>query len=244
MPFFGTLIDLGIMDLEATLTGKTEAHLQAVSGTSVYLHRDAVPAFERLRAKGKKAGFDLEIVSAFRSFDAQLGIWNAKAQGSRPLLDSRGQPLELSSLSPREIVYAILDWSALPGASRHHWGTDFDVIDRLAVPPRYRIQLTPAEVAPGGIFCGLHDWLDRHMADEGFFRPYQKDLGGVKPERWHLSHAPTSQRLFAAHSEALLRKTLDAAPMALKDVVLAELSEIFDRFFLRIADAPPGTGTR
>ena len=33
---------------------------------------------------------------------------------------------------------AILLWSALPGASRHHWGTDFDVFDRAAVPPDYR----------------------------------------------------------------------------------------------------------
>lgn len=231
------------MDTNAILTGQTEAHLERVPDTTWRLHREAVAPFVRLRAKAKKAGFDLEIVSGFRGFEAQLKIWNAKANGQRPLLDPQGQPLTFSQLSRREIVYAILHWSALPGASRHHWGSDFDVIDRLSVPPRYQVQLTPGEVERGGIFCALHNWLDRHMEEEGFFRPYQQDLGGVQPERWHLSHAPTAQTLYALHSEALLRRTLDAAPLALKDEVLAELPEIFDRFFRRIADAPR-TGTR
>ncbi len=231
------------MDTNAVLTGQTESHLETVPGTSLRLHRDVVVPFVRLRDKARKAGFELEIVSAFRGFDAQLKIWNQKATGQRALLDPQGQPLVFTELSEREILYAILHWSALPGASRHHWGSDFDVIDRLSVPPRYSVQLTPAEVNKGGIFCALHDWLDRHMGEEGFFRPYQKDLGGVQPERWHLSHAPVSQPLYAAHSEALLRRTLDAAPISLKDVVLAELPEIFDRFFRRITDVPR-TGTR
>jgi hypothetical protein len=34
----------------------------------------------------------------------------------------------------------------------------------------------------------------------------------------------------------VLRKTLEKAPLELKEVVLAELPEIFDRFFLRISD--------
>jgi LAS superfamily LD-carboxypeptidase LdcB len=223
------------------LTGQTEAHLAPLPGSGLRLHQAVVAPFERLRGKAFKAGFELEIVSSFRGFDAQLKIWNLKATGQRPLLDAAGKPLDFGSLSPKQIVYAILHWSALPGASRHHWGTDIDVIDRLSVPPRYQIQLTPAEANPGGMFATLHDWLDRHMDEEGFYRPYQKDLGGVQPERWHLSHVPTAAPLFEKHSADHLRATLQAAPIELKQVVLAELDEIFDRFFRRISDAP---GTR
>ena len=36
-------------------------------------------------------------------------------------------------------------WSAIPGSSRHHWGTDLDVYDAAAVTPDYQVQLTPQE---------------------------------------------------------------------------------------------------
>ncbi len=193
--------------------------------------------FERLKASAASAGFELEIVSAFRGFDAQLTIWNQKALGKRPVLDARGNPVILAKMQPREIVYAILNWSALPGLSRHHWGTDMDVIDRRSVPEGYQIQLTPQEVAPQGMFGKLHAWLDENMEDEGFYRPYQNDFGGVKPERWHLSYAPISESLFRSHRESLVRQTLANAEMALKAEVLAELPQIFDRFFQRVSHA-------
>ena len=89
-------------------------------------------------------------------------------------------------------VEAILLWSALPGASRHHWGTDVDVVDRSACPPGYRPQLMTAEFAPRGIFAKLDGWLAANMGHFGFFRPYTRDRGGVLPEPWHLSYAPVS----------------------------------------------------
>ncbi len=225
-------------DLASVVTGCTETHLTPLAGDQVRLHQAVAGPFERLQKKAHRAGFGLEAVSGFRGFEAQLKIWNEKALGKRPVLDSQGKALDITRLAPRELVYAILHWSALPGASRHHWGSDIDVIDRLAMPPRYQVQLIPEETAPGGIFHGLHKWLDRHMGEEGFFRPYQVNLGGVQPERWHLSHAPTAVPLYQAHSEGLLRETLRASPLELKEVVLNELPEIFERFFLRISDAP------
>ena len=40
-------------------------------------------------------------------------------------------------------MVGILEWSALPGASRHHWGSEFDVFDLAALPEGYRVQLLP-----------------------------------------------------------------------------------------------------
>jgi hypothetical protein len=84
-------------------------------------------------------------------------------------------------LTPAERVAAILWWSALPGTSRHHWGTDFDVLDAAAMPAGYKLQVIPAEYLEGGPFHRLTTWLDAHMGAFGFFRPYTTDRGGVAP---------------------------------------------------------------
>lgn len=79
---------------------------------------------------------------------------------------------------------AILRWSALPGASRHHWDTDLDIFDPDLLPPGAQLQLTPEEYLPGGCFASLTRWLDRHLGEYGFYRPYARDRGGVAVEAW------------------------------------------------------------
>ncbi|RLQ20471.1 D-alanyl-D-alanine carboxypeptidase family protein [Seongchinamella sediminis] len=180
----------------AQLTGRDDSHLLTlVDGHR--LHPQAALAFGRLQAAARGAGFDLAIASSYRSYERQLAIFNGKASGQRPVYDDRGRQLDVSALTAEQKLAAILRFSALPGTSRHHWGTDLDVFDAAAVPAGYRVQLDPAEVAPGGIFAGLHRWLDARMAaaeSYGFYRPYAQDRGGVAVERWHLSYAPLARR--------------------------------------------------
>ncbi|WP_235036457.1 M15 family metallopeptidase [Zhongshania aliphaticivorans] len=200
----------------------------------VLVHRGIVDSFTALKAQAADAGFDLRLVSGFRSFDRQLAIWNAKASGQRALLDDQGEVLDWAALSDLEVVMAILRWSALPGASRHHWGTDIDVYDAAAVAPDYQVQLTPAEVADDGVFGPLHRWLDREFAEErghGFFRPYNVDRGGIAPERWHLSYAPLSAQCDLAMQAELLQVALEQREdVYLKEVILKELANIYQRF--------------
>ncbi len=116
----------------AILTGQTDGHLCApgnAEALGVRVHREALEPFRRLQREARTAGFDLRILSGFRSFEEQLAIWNGKATGKRAVLDSAAVPLDITRLSERELVFAMLRWSALPGASRHHWGTDLDVYD-------------------------------------------------------------------------------------------------------------------
>ena len=110
------------------------------------VHRAMVNAWQALVVDARAAGFEPAIVSGFRNYQRQLLIWNAKANGERVLLDSAGVPLDPSGLDEWQLVQAILRWSALPGASRHHWGTDIDVYDCAAVDDTYTVQLTPDEV--------------------------------------------------------------------------------------------------
>jgi len=179
-------------------------------------------------------GFDPEIFSGFRSFDRQLAIWNNKATGKRAVLDSNAATIDIERLSDKELTFAILRWSALPGASRHHWGTDLDVIDAAARPEGYEVELIPEEVNSGGMFGPLHDWLDHNMAKFGFFRPYERDLGGVATERWHLSHAPVSTAFKRHLSIDVLRDTIAQSGIELKGAVLASLEEIYERFVINI----------
>jgi len=222
--------------MHAHLVGQSTAHLCDAADAErlgVGVHREVVQPFEQLRAAAREAGFDLVILSGFRDFAKQLSIWNRKATGQLAVLDSNAQPLDITKLAPRELVFAILRWSALPGASRHHWGTDLDVYDVAAKPEGYAVELIPAEVNPGGMFGLLHEWLDARMAAGtafGFYRPYDRDRNGIAPERWHLSYAPIASRYAEDLTVNVLRETVRSADMALKEVVLEHLDEIFVRF--------------
>jgi len=212
------------------LTGQTTQHLVCVEN-NVFLHSEVAPAFARLRAAAASEGIDLVIASGFRAFERQLLIWNDKAQGRRVVLDAHSRPMDISALTDDELVFAILRWSALPGASRHHWGTDMDVWDRAAVAPGYALQLVPGEYAADGPFARLGRWLaSPAVAALGFARPYCGERGGVAPEPWHLSYLPVAQRFASCLSVDVLARVVTASDMALKDAVLANLDEIHDRF--------------
>ncbi|MGQ0639253.1 MAG: M15 family metallopeptidase [Gemmatimonadaceae bacterium] len=199
------------------------------------MHREAVDAFVQLCEAARVAGFELAILSGFRSFDQQLSIWNRKASGKLAVLDRNARPLDIATLSDEELVFSILRWSALPSASRHHWGTDLDIYDMATKPEGYQVDLVPAEVEAGGMFAPLHEWLDERIADDaayGFFRPYDIDRHGVAPERWHLSYAPVASVYARMLTRDLLRTTIEHADMMLKEVVLARLDTIFERFVI------------
>lgn len=220
----------------AHVVGQDEGHLCSAADAewlTASVHREVVEPFRELRAAAASAGFDVAILSGFRSFEKQLSIWNRKARGELAVLDSDARPIDIATLSERELVFSILRWSALPGASRHHWGTDLDVYDAAARPADYEIELVPSEYDAAGMFAPFSDWLDARIANGtafGFFRPYDRDRNGVAPERWHLSYAPLAATYAQMLTPSLLRQTIESADMMLKDVVLAHLDEIVTRF--------------
>ena len=220
------------------LTGKARDHLTELADPRCCLHREVATSYLAMRAAAAVDGLDLVAFSSFRDFDRQLTIWNGKFRGEREMQDRSGRRLDGLALSPVERVAAILWWSALPGASRHHWGTDFDVMDLATLPPGYRVQVVPAEYARGGPFHRLTTWLDANMHAYGFYRPYATDRGGVSPEPWHLSHAPVAQRAQRALSLDGLRAVLAASEIEGREAVLETLAENFRRYVLDV-DAPP-----
>jgi len=222
------------------LTGRVNTHVQQVAELGCVLHPQAAVALLALRHAARRDGIDLQAVSGFRDFDRQLAIWNGKFSGARALLSAQNQPLQAAELSESERVAAILVWSALPGASRHHWGSDCDVIDRGALDPGSPIELLSTDYGPGGRYARLSSWLSGHAHHYGFFLPYDRDRGGVQPEPWHLSFAPVAVPALKAMSVELLNEVLDGVELAGREAVAKELPRLFERYVAAVAEAPPG----
>lgn len=216
------------------LTGNTQSLLKEIQQR--LLHQDIIDDFLALQKAASESGFRLEIASSYRSFERQLAIWNGKFNGERPLLDSNSQPLDASSLSEEQKVMAILQWSALPGASRHHWGTDMDVYARNSLPPDTPLQLEPWEYDSGHqkVFS---QWLFEHAEQYGFFFPYREDLGGVAREPWHISHMQTSRNMFDAFSLEILHGVLNNADILGKATVLDKLDWIYSTYVANFCKA-------
>lgn len=212
------------------LLGLIEPELAEFQGQRI--RTEVLPAVLQLQRQAQAAGFELAIASGYRSFARQQRIWDQKAQGLLPLLSDSGEQLNVADLSVEQTLFAILRWSALPGGSRHHWGTDFDIYDAAALRADQRVQLTFAETVGSGPFARLHRWLDDYLsqADCPFFRPYTRPTGGVAPEPWHLSYAPVASQIQGQLHLELLSASVQGADMVLKDEVLARLPDIFERY--------------
>lgn len=159
-----------------------------------------------------------------------------------PILGRDGRPLDPATLDDAAKVDAILCWSAVPGGSRHHWGTDIDVIDATALPADGRVELVPAEYAPDGPFARLTGWLDRNMARYGFYRPYATPGNGAGVEPWHLSYWPVAAQALEDFGLPVLRDAVAGSEMLGKAEVLDRLPEIYTRFVLAV-DAPAALAT-
>lgn len=211
----------------ASLYGISQPEL--VNADGFLMRPGTARAYLAMKDAAAADGLQLAITSAYRDFSRQLAIWNGKAEGKRPLFDASGQAVDIKGLGDDEIVSTILLWSALPGCSRHHLGTDLDLYDAAHIS-RDDLKLDTAEYAAGGPCHALACWLDSNAARFGFFLPYQQGKSGVSPEPWHLSFAPEAEPLIAGFDTAELGRHLKSQPLALKAAVLARLDELVDRY--------------
>jgi LAS superfamily LD-carboxypeptidase LdcB len=200
---------------------------------NIGLHKDVLEPWQQLVDAARKAGFDLALASGFRSFDRQQQIWNAKMCGERAVLDDDGCILNVTSLSSLDKIKRIMRWSALPGTSRHHWGTDVDVYDRAAVPDDYCPQLMTNEYMDNGPFAPMSQWLKEFLdkADSpAFMLPYIEDNNGIKPEPWHLSYLPVAEQYQKMWSLTLLQKYLNESDIIGKSTILSSIDALYEQF--------------
>ena len=224
------------MDHSLLLTGRELPDLVEIG--ALQLERQTAAAFAQMQYAAAQDGFDLQLVSGYRSFERQAAIWRAKLSGLRPVFDARQQKIDLNALQGFAKLEAVLLYSALPGASRHHWGTDFDLYDAAAVDRDYQVQLLEHEYQAGGPFAPMCAWLKVHAIEFGFFLPYRQYRGGVAAEPWHLSYLPLSAQYLQQFSLAMLRQAIESADLPEHSLIMAQLPVIFERYVTTICDAP------
>ncbi|WP_301003662.1 M15 family metallopeptidase [Arsukibacterium sp.] len=217
------------------LTGWSQDHLITLAGGHL-IHCKMQMAWQQLQQAAAADDIELKIVSAFRSFQRQAAIWQAKCEGSRPVYNLAQQQVPISSLSGLAKLEAIMLYSAIPGASRHHWGTELDIYDAAAVPKNYQPQLIPNEYQDAGPFAKLSQWLNSEASKYGFFRPYQFYRGGVAAEPWHLSYAPIANSCMRALSLDTLHQCLLQHPIAEQQTVLANLKQLYQCYVINICE--------
>ncbi len=218
------------------LTGKSTTHLSSLLIGKKYfeVHKDVTDDLAKLISAAQKDGFDFHLASGFRSFEQQLNIWNGKYSGQRVLLDSNSQALDIFSLSDEEKIHAILRWSALPGASRHHWGTDFDIYDKAALPDNETIKLEPWEYLQSHQ-KPFYQWLMNNAVNYGFYFPYQDDQGGVAIEPWHISHYSTASDCLKKLTTELIQQQLRDEPLLGKKYVLPQLENLYTKYISNLS---------
>jgi len=219
--------------LAEQLTGQVFNHLTKVA-SNTYLHKQAAPAFISLQVAARNAGFNLQVASGFRSFERQQLIWNNKYSGVTKVLDNNEAPLVIEQLSEVEKLYAILHWSALPGASRHHWGSDLDIFDPSLLPNNTPLQLKVYEYREGGYFFELNEWLSENMSEFGFYRPYQNFSGGVAIEPWHLSYFPISENALKTLDIDLIATIINNNYVLGKSLICEHLPSIYKQFICNV----------
>lgn len=165
-----------------TLEVFTNIHDGISAGSDHYLRIEAAMAWEKMRTAALPDGIFLEVVSSTRNFNRQKTIWEKKWNGDS-LVD--GINLHNTSLTGVEKAQKIMRFSAMPGTSRHHWGTE---VDLNSLEDEYFLE---------GNGKQIYLWLKVNASRFGFEQPYteknQQRSIGYEEEKWHWSYTPLSR---------------------------------------------------
>lgn len=218
------------MIAQDNLFGLLQTHVEEFE-PGHYLHKDTASALRLLQYVASEQDIDCQLVSSFRPFTRQLAIWERKWRGEAPLYAVDGTLLDHNALSDWQKIEAILTWSALPGASRHHWGTDVDVYDKARVQAEGgRFELIEAEYSGNGPCADLATFLSKEASKYGFTLPYSHYTGGVAKEPWHLSYSAIADDYAAQFQPDALFALLQNTGLSGKTLVLKRFDEIIHRF--------------
>lgn len=169
-------------------------------GEHFKLRKAAYEAFIQLSTDASKNDIRIQVVSSYRSFKHQNSIWERKYLRYA----NRG-------LTPVERLEKIIEYSTIPGTSRHHWGTDLDLIDANVSQPKN--VLHPNHFDKDGCFSKFKSWMDEHANNYGFYLVYTNEPGrkGFKYEPWHYSYKPLSKTYLK-----------DYQKLNVKDIIMSE----------------------
>jgi len=126
------------------LMGKAEIEL---FGEGINLRKEAHDAFVRMKKAAYQDGIDIKVISSYRDFYRQEGIWERKFI----------RYTEQDNMKPLAAIDKIIEYSTIPGTSRHHWGTDIDLVDGHS-----KVEgdvLVPSKFEEGQPYEGFKKWM-------------------------------------------------------------------------------------
>ncbi len=158
---------------------------------SAWLRIEAASAFEEMADSAALDGIRIFVISATRNHEYQADIWKRK--------------WESRSGDPVDKALSILEYSSMPGTSRHHWGTDLDI---NSVEPSY---------FESGQGAKVYEWMVENAHKFGYFQPYTaqtKGRTGYNEEKWHWSYQPIARKLLKAYNHLVLPDDINGFPGA------------------------------
>ncbi len=149
---------------------------------TILLEKETYSAFIKMKDAAEKDGIIIKLVSGFRDFYRQQMIWNNKYK----------KFTNEFSLDGPTAIKEIIRFSTIPGTSRHHWGTEIDIIDKNF--ENEKDLLISKKYEEGGIFNSLKKWMDKNSKRFGFYIVYDDDSNrpGFEYEPWHYTYKPIS----------------------------------------------------
>ncbi|RLZ09831.1 M15 family metallopeptidase [Faecalibacter macacae] len=179
----------------ADLIGKS--NLKLTQGKEYKVLPEVAEQLEKMKIDAKKAGFDICVISSYRGYNYQNGIWERKFKANKA-----------KGLSNIKNIEKIIEYSTIPGTSRHHWGTDIDIIDMTRGIPAD--PLHEKHFNEGGSMRKFKLWLDENAHKYGFHLVYTKDdkRKGFKYEPWHFTYKPISDKMMAEYKKLDIKKLL------------------------------------
>ena len=183
-----------------------------IVGDTIQLERETYNAFIKMKDAAEKDGIKIKIVSGFRDFYRQQTIWNNKYK----------KFTEEFLLDGPSAIQEIIRFSTIPGTSRHHWGTEIDVIDENF--KNEKNLLIAKKYEEGGIFNSLKKWMDKNSEKFGFYIVYDDNdkRPGFEYEPWHYTYKPVSNLYHREFLKLDLKSIISKTKLAGKEFINEE----------------------
>ena len=180
-----------------------------IVGDTIQLERETYNAFIKMKDAAEKDGIKIKLVSGFRDFYRQQTIWNNKYK----------KFTEEFLLDGPSAIQEIIRFSTIPGTSRHHWGTEIDVIDENF--KNEKNLLISKKYEEGGIFNSLKKWMDKNSEKFGFYIVYDDNdkRPGFEYEPWHYTYKPVSDSYQIEFLKLDLKSIISKTKLAGKEFI-------------------------
>jgi LAS superfamily LD-carboxypeptidase LdcB len=161
---------------------------KARSNKEIYIQKETLKAFMKMAETAEKEGIHYIILSGTRNYNEQKIIWEKKWK--KYIAEYK---------DTQKTAMKILEYSAMPSTSRHHWGTDID------------INSLQSSYFSSGQGQKEYEWLKKNANKFGFYQTYsntEKERTGYSEEKWHWSYMPLAEKYLLLYNQLISNKDI------------------------------------